>query len=227
MVDSIKFDGISHNRGVLKWNEPRKPNGIIEFYFIAYAKIKDVHYLPFSSNTDPCHFEIESYTSLNNQPEPKYSPSLITDLPTSNSINNNAKYASKKISADQKLDLISIEDEIYNMAFRQSIKLSKTKLTSQVVQKPSKTNYSLLNSTKTVQNTTHGALSPQNINLLDKLHNFEYITPFLLRIIQSDLMIADQVANFITLKLSNYNKSAYLANLDSFGRYMVSVSLRF
>ncbi len=40
----------------LKWYPPTRPNGIIEFYFIAYAKLTDLEHFP--DETDACQFSM-------------------------------------------------------------------------------------------------------------------------------------------------------------------------
>jgi hypothetical protein len=53
-VYSLSYKPTSFGQVNLNWFPPRQPNGIIEFYFIAYTKLNDLE--QFSYEADSCQF---------------------------------------------------------------------------------------------------------------------------------------------------------------------------
>lgn len=56
-VESIDYEPISFDEVNLKWRPPKYPNGIVEFYFISYTRLKDMEKLDIP-NGDNCQFGI-------------------------------------------------------------------------------------------------------------------------------------------------------------------------
>lgn len=58
-VESIDYELISYDTVNLKWKPPKRPNGIIDFYFVAYTLLSDME--KFEIVGDNCQ-----YGKLNN-----------------------------------------------------------------------------------------------------------------------------------------------------------------
>ena len=99
----------------LKWEPPRQPNGIISFYFIAYTELNDWEYFPVDA--DPCQFTPVSQ-------DLKLTTRRVVTLKQPESTNEKCNFEAHKprqphkLNDYQKNEIISIEDEIYNLAFR-------------------------------------------------------------------------------------------------------------
>ena len=132
----------------LKWSPPKQPNGVIGFYFIAYKSLRDKENFVNQSDNCAFgnwpfpvewhftslifHFEYLSQGSIS-----KYSDHFFTTTTTAapadsgknsqpesntncvtNSFDNYQDKKRKKFDDQEKIDIILVEDEIYNLAFR-------------------------------------------------------------------------------------------------------------
>lgn len=113
----------------LKWEAPINPNGIISFYFITYSKLDDWEQLPTVGAVDSCQF-VNTYTER--IATVSTSTTTATSTTTQKVVKSSAdmghscqqinakafRKASSRLDDHEKNDIISIEDEIYNLAFR-------------------------------------------------------------------------------------------------------------
>jgi hypothetical protein len=51
-VEDLNHESLSYDKVNLKWREPKRPNGILDFYFIAYSELEDMEVFP--SHSDAC-----------------------------------------------------------------------------------------------------------------------------------------------------------------------------
>lgn len=107
-----------------------KPNGIISFYFITYSKLDDWEQLPTVSTVDSCQFvntykestetvtatTIATTTTTETQKQRQKSADMGSSCQQFNA--KTYRKASLRLDDHEKNDIISIEDEIYNLAFR-------------------------------------------------------------------------------------------------------------
>ena len=115
----------------LRWKPPVRPNGIISFYFITYSKLDDWEQLPVN-NIDSCQFvntykEVVATTTTTtttttaattNTKITKSSNGIDSDCQQFSMKTFRSRKTNPRLDDHEKNDIISIEDEIYNLAFR-------------------------------------------------------------------------------------------------------------
>lgn len=129
----------------------------------------------------------------------------------------------------EKNDIISVEDEIYNLAFRPALKRlfsskTKTKFNSNVkISNSTRSRSQSVNSTSLMQVNTQRKEKSNELYVKFVQENFDFNSN-LLKLIGQDLLAqSDHMTRFDYLKVSHSTFETVISNLTSFARYIVSV----
>ncbi|CAF0885729.1 unnamed protein product [Brachionus calyciflorus] len=218
-IEKIEHEPLTSDKIILKWKPPKKPNGIIEFYFIAYTILEETG--SFKFGTDNCDLDpnVIMTKKLENQEEKK-SEQVDNKVDHKNTkcdtiTNSEPKKSQIEIEQDE---IISIEDEIYNLAFRPSKNFDTLpKYKTKIKQNNSifQSSNLIVTSTKPIVETDQkiDELIKENFNLEEKL----------LFMVKKDLFVFENTNLLTTLKTNNQSLNTTLNGLKSFARYMVSI----
>ena len=132
----------------------------------------------------------------------------------------------------EKNDIISVEDEIYNLAFRPALKRMfssnkpKTKFNSNVKMSNSTRSIGqMVNSTSSIQLNTKRKEKSNEFYVKFVQENFDFNSN-LLKIVGQDLLDqSDDMTRFSYIKVSHSTFETVISNLTSFARYIVSVNI--
>lgn len=210
-VESIEIDTKSHDSVALKWNAPAHPNGLIEFYFIAYTHLDEP--VSLYNTIDVCHSSASLFIPTSTATTTTQKP--VEDKIICNEFIDTSRYKkSKKMSERmQKSDLISVEDEIYNLVFRPArshLRVSNITSTTTTTSPTSTT-------TQVTSSTKHDESIHEDLSFLHD-YNLDFN---LLKLIKQDL--TDEEKDLITLRVSNKSLGVHISDLMPFKRYILYV----
>jgi len=211
-VTSISYTPVSFSEIDLKWQPPDHANGILSMYFVAYSQLDDWEQ-QFPTDTDTCQF-VSSISLQQRKTQEIYRTTSTTTARPAIVNNSNSdglchfgklrQGKTNHFNDNQKNDLISIEDEIYNLAFRPA----RRRFLFPTGEEQKKTKRDVIPPL-----LSHDSLFTDFYNLNESLKN----------LVRQDLFIENDHQKISLLITSNQTLNARLVNLKSFGRYIISV----